>query len=104
MGVHGIPKRAYLVTGLKTVPTPGTPVPLSDTDLWVHSLVVIADPSNTGIIYCGDSTVHKDTKPVGPIGAGYSLPYAVGPNKFNLNDIYIDATVAGEGVSWEAFQ
>jgi hypothetical protein len=93
------------VSGTKTVTTAGTQVPLSATaGTRIAQIIIQALPTNTGFIYIGDSTVSSSNGirleiPV----AGSLLPSmtisctGVG-NEVDLNTIYIDSSVNGEGV------
>jgi LysM repeat protein len=83
-----------------TVTTAGTRVQVSGSDLYVYSVSVQAKKANTGKIYVGDSSVSSSR--------GYQLePGEVitlngfdgkATEEFNVTDLYVDATVNGEGV------
>lgn len=82
------------------VPVPGTPVPLSSSDLWVTSFIIKATPGNTGFIYVGGAGG------IGlmPMEPGRSMEFW-GDNLdngttalINLAEVFIDADVAGEDV------
>lgn len=85
----------------KTVTAAGTAEALSAAPLQVRSFMIKALGANTGLIYAGDSTVSSSD--------GYELtsgdsigsegpPFAGGTKDYDLNDIYIDSAVNGEGV------
>jgi hypothetical protein len=88
-----------------TVATPGTRVQLSAASIEAKYFMIQARAANTGLIYIGDNTVAANK--------GFSLAagqsFVFDPNDtdrlddgfgfVNLNSIYIDATVAAEGVN-----
>lgn len=87
-------------TGQKTVTSAGTPVQLSTVSVAVPAgkkVTVIAKPDNTGTIYfantqalCVAGTYFNG------LAAGLAHSFEVN----NVNQIWIDASVNGEGVSW----
>jgi len=87
--------------GRRTVSVPGVPEPLRDTPQRFSRLMVQALWSNTVPVYVGDSNVLA--------AAGFEnfpgLPALASLDVLNgdLHDVYIDSTVAAEGVvfSWE---
>jgi hypothetical protein len=90
----GLPTALY--NGKTVVATAGTRVALTTTLTLQSGVTVKALAANTGIIYLGNATVASTN--------GFQL--SVGEEKFvEIDDpakIYIDASVSGEGVSWEA--
>lgn len=86
------------VAGRRTVVTAGTQLPIAatSTPLPRGGCYLIPYPTNTGVIYFGDSNV-DNTYPM--IGAGQVIPYAID----DANKIYIDASVSGEGCSFVEF-
>jgi len=84
----------------KTVTTPGTAEPLSDVPLSVLSWSLMPLGTNAGSIYAGDSTVDSTS----PALAAYQTIGWDGDANFgtrgrqDLANVYIDASVAGEGV------
>lgn len=105
--------------GPLTVAVPGTPVqaasllnavlPLvpANTPQPCHAVMFQALPGNTGKIYIGRQTLNRST------GAGvfgflaipttshipsFSTAITIAPNALNLNDYWIDADVANDGV------
>lgn len=82
--------------GVKVVTTAGTRVPLAatSTPLVKNWIQVIAWPTNTGVIYVGDVTVTSSNGV--RLGAGMTLIL----EWTNLADVYIDASVSSEGVSY----
>ena len=90
-----------LRTAVLNVTSAGTAEPLSSVPKHVWQVRVKATAGNTGIIYIGDSTVSSAN--------GYSLSekeeidisaiFAKDNFILDLNEIYIDSSVNGEGVS-----
>jgi hypothetical protein len=91
---------AVFKTGQKTVATAGTPVQLSSSSVSVKAgtkLTVIAKPGNTGVIYfantqgqCVAGTYFDALSP--------GLAHSFGVQ--DVENVWIDAAVNGEGVSW----
>jgi hypothetical protein len=81
----------------RTVLTVGKPTPLSDQSLIAEHLTVFALATNTDLLYLGDRGVQA--------AAGFETGYQMRRNDVqtfhcvDLKDIWIDAKVAGEGVS-----
>jgi hypothetical protein len=87
-------------TGQKTVTTAGTPVQLSSVSVPVKAgtkLTVIAKPGNTGVIYFANSEAECVA---GTYFDGLSAGLAHSFGVQDVQDIWIDASVNGEGVSW----
>lgn len=85
--------------GRKTVTTPGTEVKLSDSHILVQWLHITPLPSNSGNIYVGSSTV--DARGGSEQGMGIQAPFApITLTSVFLDEIYIDASVGGEGVAY----
>lgn len=87
------------VTNQKVVTTSGTPVQLQTqvvTDGF--QVVVKAKYANTGLIYVGNSSPNA----LKTSGTNITLlaGSAIGITCDNVNDIWIDAAVNGEGVEW----
>ena len=93
------------LTQLKqTVAVTGTAVPLSSTSLKVQSLIIIADSSNTGTIYIGDSAVDAPTRLGIPLVASQDV--TVDPTEYfgtdeliDLKNIYMDSSASGDSVN-----
>lgn len=89
----GYPTGGY---GLKTITAAGTPERISDQDTTNAQIIIIALRSNTGYIYIGFD------KEVSSANYGVEL----GPKDHiaipidNLNKIWIDSSVSGEGISY----
>jgi hypothetical protein len=95
------PGNATQFTTLQTVvPTAGTPVRLVSGDVPVpagRKLTMIAKPGNTGVIYFANTQAEcvAGTRFDG-LAAGLAHSFLVQ----NANEIWIDASVSGEGVSF----
>lgn len=81
-------------TGQKTVTTAGTRVALG-TDVVNSSLIIKADPANTGKIYVGDVTVTSSNGFI--LAAGDQI---IIDEAGRLMDIYIDASANTQNVCW----
>lgn len=90
--------------GFVTVPTPGTPVPLSATALNAAIRVQARSApgsQNVGNVYLGSKGMNKSTGAgvyavLGPEDTGHFPPHG-GP-WFDLGQLYLDADNAGDGV------
>jgi len=89
-------------TVAKTVTTAGTAEELAAAQLYVKECKILAPSTNTGVVYLGDSTVAAANGY--PLAAGESLDLGdllKDPSEetvFDLNQIYADVSVDGEGV------
>jgi hypothetical protein len=89
-------------SGTKSVTTAGTQVALVSSSTNISSVIIQANPANTGYIFVGDSTV--DSSSGVRLSAGEKLSIVIDPNHklpdalINLNTIYIDSSVDAEGV------
>lgn len=91
-----------LIDGRKTVTTSGTEVQLSSSSVSCNSIMISALDTNTGVIVVGDSSMPAPasaTRQGAYLWAGQTEYFPIG----NLNEVYIDATVNGEGVSFTCF-
>jgi len=84
----------------KNVTATGTAEPLTSTGVYVSSVTVKAKSANTGDIYIGGSSVDSTGF---KLGAGQAVTFGdqevSGEDTiFNLENIYIDSSVSGEGV------
>lgn len=91
--------------GRKTVTTAGTPVRLSEIELPIVARVdITALPSNGGSVFVGT----RDVSGVSGNEKGWKLDVLSGIGdtvtfeRQQLFDVWIDATVSGEGVHWGA--
>lgn len=91
-----------VVTGQKTVTTAGTEVPLVAASKIVRRCLVKALAANTGAIYLGVNGVSSANGYQLSAGNEIDLPGLLWKedDKFDLNAIYIDSAVNGEGVSF----
>lgn len=86
----------------KTVTTAGTAEAISTSGLRPEKVVIQADPANTGKIFVGDSTV-SSTNCFVSLAAGEKIELDIGDfdsgaTGWDMDNIYIDASVSGEGV------
>lgn len=85
----------------KTVTTAGTRVQISTTDTIITTLVVQADPANTGKIYVGDSSVSA-TQASAELEAGRAFEISPdasgrgGQEEYLLSDFWLDSSVSGD--------
>lgn len=83
-----------------TVTTAGTRVQVSATDTPITTILVQADPNNTGYIYVGDSSV-SSTRASAALGPGQSEAITsdasgrAGWDEYVLSDFYLDANTNG---------
>ncbi len=81
-----------ILDGATTVTTAGTPVALGASTA-IKSVLIQADPSNTGLIYVGNASSQS-------IELSASDIYTIDID--NLSKVYIDSSVNGEGVAYNA--
>lgn len=83
------------------VTTAGTAEEISPTSLQVRSAVIQAKKDNTGSIYIGSSEVDNSGNKGTFLNAGeaYTLAQDGTDELYNLNEVFIDADVSGEGVT-----
>lgn len=82
-----------VTTGQKTVTTAGTQVVLAASTS-CSGVTIRALTANTGIIYVGDSSVDSTN------GFQINATQEVFVKIDDINKVYIDSSVNGEGVSW----
>jgi hypothetical protein len=94
--------RSSWIHGQVLVPIAGTPVQLPDVTIPDGFSVTLTPlPGNGGIIYAGNSAADVlDTLKRVALDSGQPRSWPV----TNLNLIWIDAQVSGEGVDWQAVQ
>ncbi len=86
------------LSGQKTVTTAGTEVALGNQQIGAP-LMVKALPTNTGIVYVGESSGGVSSSTGMPLDAGEVVIFEfVG----QLGAIWVDSAVNGEGVAWLA--
>jgi len=86
--------------GVVTVAASGTAVQLSSSSIFAHSVVFQGDPSNTDLVYIGDSDVDATSG----LALGAEDIYSLGgqnrarggDSNYDLSDIWVDAAVGGE--------
>lgn len=83
-------------SGSQTVTTAGTRVQLSSISVPCKNVTIQSKFANTGNMYLGDSTVSSSNGLV--LYPGSATSFRVTPN--NLNLLYIDSAVNGEGVDY----
>lgn len=88
-----------IVTSSKTVAASGTAEALVGVATPIKLVEITGLPTNTGNAYIGDSTVDVSTNPGIVISPGQVYGIAIA----DLNDIYCDVDVNGEGVSFNYF-
>jgi len=85
------------ISGQKTVTTAGTEVQLSSNLVANCAVMVKALTTNTGLVYVGQVA--------GVVSSSTGMPLAAGDviifdNVGNLNEIWVDSAVNGEGVAY----
>ena len=94
-----IPNKKTWRHGQKTVATAGTPVQLPDLEIPDgYPVTVIAKTGNTGYIYLGKSEAECGNSVLRFDGLSAGLAHSLKIK--NLKEIWVDASVDGEGVSW----
>ena len=87
-----------LLISEKTVTAAGTAVALHAAQR-VKSVTIVAKTSNTGQVYVGGSDVASTTNDGMAPGDALSIP---AENWLDLNDLYVDSDVNGDGVDFWA--
>ena len=87
--------------GRKIVDSIGTAVQLSSTSVAMKYVIIVAETDNTGLVIVGNQGVvaNLTTRKGIPLDKGGSITV---PDT-NLTNVYIDAEVNGEGVTFMAF-
>ena len=85
-------------TGRQTVTTNGTPVQLSGTSTATRRVFIQSETDNTGNIIVGDSNIESVVGSERGIVLFTSQSIIIEID--NLNKVYIDSTVNGEGVAY----
>lgn len=82
----------------RSVTTAGTRVQLSTSSVPCKGVAITAEATNTGVIVVGGSTVvaSPSTRRGTPLAAGDTCTLDID----NLNKVYLDATINGEGVTY----
>lgn len=89
-----------LKAGNKDVTTAGTAVPLASTKTKCNWILMHPKTANTGHIYLGDSGVTATNGVVMDVGDSDVVWPMMTFAEYDLNQIYIDASVSGEGVQF----
>lgn len=95
---------AFADNGRKTVTSAGTAEALVSTNVSYTTLTMCAETDNTGVIAVGNSGViaSLSTRTGIPLEASDCYTIAKGNSSGSyLKDIYIDATVSGDGVTFQ---
>lgn len=84
--------------GRKVVAAAGTAEPLESSENVVDSVIITAETNNEGIMAVGDSSVIASltTRTGTPLASGDSMTL----EGVDLNEVYLDATVTGDGVTY----
>ena len=91
---------ATIGNGSKNVTTAGEAVPLVSDSKSVSEVTVQALESNTGSIFVGDSSVADGLGMEIPSLSSYTYRDLGRGTYYDLADIYVDAAVDGEGVTF----
>ena len=94
-----VTNKPTFATGQKDVPTAGTPEQLDDFLIPNgFKLTVIAKPGNTGYIYLGSTKgdCANNMRRFDGLEAGVAVSLKIR----NASAVWVDSSVAGEGVSW----
>lgn len=91
-------KPATITDGRKVVAAAGTAEALTSSRTGVSYVIITAETNNTGVMAVGASTVVAavGTRRGVPLSAGDSLSLGA----VNLADVYIDAAISGDGVTY----
>lgn len=95
--------RAEWATGQKDVTSAGTAEQLPDVSVPDgFEVVIMAKPGNTGYIYLGNSKANAEssTNRFDRLGPGDAITLKI----TNLNLVWIDASVSGEGITYSVEQ
>lgn len=87
-----------IVSGRKVVAVAGTPEALTAAALSISWVIVTAETDNTGLIAVGDTAIDAaaGTQQGTILAAGQSATIPID----DLSKVYIDASVAGDGVAF----
>jgi hypothetical protein len=91
------------LSGDTVVTSAGTAVALETAKIiGYHSVGIVAKLANTGKIFLGGSDVSSSTMEGLAAGSAWSIKDESKAHGINLSDIYIDASVNGDGVDFVA--
>ncbi len=88
-----------VVSGAKNVTAAGTAVPLAVASTLINKVDIQAKLTNTDTVHIGSSAVDESTNPGMVLFAGDSYTLLID----DLNKIYVDAQVNGEGVTFNYY-
>lgn len=93
-----------IVSTAKSVTAAGTAEAIVSSETFAWRVDIVAEASNSGNIYVGDSNVDKDSLKAAPLASGeaYTIECPAGC-RMDLNAIYIDADTSGEGIVFNSF-
>jgi hypothetical protein len=87
------------ILGAVVVDAAGTSEQITASAISVYAVFIQAEPTNTGKIYVGDSTVTSSNGVVLSPGCAYTIDAKEwGVNEILLSDIYVDAATSGDEV------
>ena len=86
--------------GSRTVTTAGTRVTLVSTRTPAAWVIVQANHDNTDAVYVGGSTVSSTRGARLLAGDSVTIPQMAGVGAYDLQTVYVDAAVGGEGVRY----
>jgi len=95
-----VPNKNSFLHGTKTVVAAGTAIQLVTSDVIVedgYQVTIVAKPGNTGIIYIGHS---KGDAESAQKFDGLDAGLAISLKLKNLNEVWVNSSVNGDGVSW----
>lgn len=99
-----IPNRSSFLTGQKDVTVAGTAEQLTATSIPIldgYLLTIVAKPGNNGIIYYGNSKANAEG---GDKFDGLDAGLADSLRVSNVNLVWVNSSVSGDGVSWRVEQ
>jgi len=91
-----------IVSGRKVVAAAGTAEQLSRASVAIRQLTIVAETDNTRIVTVGGSDVvgALATRRGVPLAAGESIAFYGADGIDELSDIWLDAEINGEGVTY----
>ena len=93
---------ATVFNGHTAVASAGTAVTLVASQAIKSGVTVKALSANTGLIFVGKSTVENVSGAIGVRGIELNAKESVFIEIDDINKVYVDAAVSGEGVGWVA--
>jgi len=83
-----------ILNGSRTVTTPGTRVQLTTSSTATYEVLIQAKSTNTGLIYVGGASVASSN------GISIAASKGITISVQNLNQVWLDCSVGGEGVNY----